>query len=660
MPRIRICIGNQLIESNELEISKYIRVNNHLRRFGVPDNVRNVLKLDWRAVVYFDDLLKGLLSILEDKDQFIRELKITINKIIKNIPSILSENNYILLAVKNYDYKKVIERVGGELSLKIVEVNELGKIEFPYIRFPAEKVLYLIQLLGDPMLPEGFKSILLDLRNSMAERKVIIKEYGIQWIEVEIPILAPADMYEEIRKLGIIKYYSPDPSTSEMVLKEEILYKEHRRDGKIIVRLPAYSIAWLPKICAKYGFYAEIAVPIPKKLRLNIKQNFSLMPHQQEAINAWKNNGNLGTIVIPTGGGKTFIGLAAIAELKIPTIIFVPNKILLWQWMDRISRFLGIPKQEIGILGAGEKIIKDITVATYQSGIKNINKIATRFALAIFDEGHHVPAKTFKDSALFIRAPFRMALSATPKRFDNNEILLFQLAGEVAYKIDYAELVRRGVLAPLAVRKILVPLPPELRLVYEATEKELEKVRDELDRKKKINKLIEIARDNPEKIGVIREIVKRHKDDKIFIFTGSINFAEMVASAIKDIIPVAVLTAKTSESEEKRISRDFVEGKIRALVLVKKGEEGLDVGDASVAIIAGGSKQVREFIQRVGRVLRGGTNKLAWVYEIVSKDTIEEAISRARRARELVRGIEDFIRENFGVKAFRIIRWTPS
>ena len=76
MPRIRICIGNQLIESNELEISKYIRVNNHLRRFGVPDNVRNVLKLDWRAVVYFDDLLKGLLSILEDKDQFIRKLKI--------------------------------------------------------------------------------------------------------------------------------------------------------------------------------------------------------------------------------------------------------------------------------------------------------------------------------------------------------------------------------------------------------------------------------------------------------------------------------------------------------------------------------------------------------------------------------------------------------
>ena len=83
----------------------------------------------------------------------------------------------------------------------------------------------------------------------------------------------------------------------------------------------------------------------------------------------------------------------------------------------------------------------------------------------------------------------------------------------------------------------------------------------------------------------------------------------------------------------------------------------MDVGDASVAIIAGGSKQEREFIQRVGRVLRGGKGKLAWVYEIVTENSVEELISRARGARDLVSGLENFIRRKFGIDAYRVVRW---
>ena len=83
----------------------------------------------------------------------------------------------------------------------------------------------------------------------------------------------------------------------------------------------------------------------------------------------------------------------------------------------------------------------------------------------------------------------------------------------------------------------------------------------------------------------------------------------------------------------------------------------MDVGDASIAIIAGGSKQEREFIQRVGRVLRGEKGKLAWVYEIVTKGTIEESLSKSRQARSLVRGLEDIVWERFRVKAYDEIYW---
>ncbi|MHA1616966.1 MAG: DEAD/DEAH box helicase [Candidatus Njordarchaeales archaeon] len=657
MPKVKLFIGDHLLESNELDIKQYIQVNNYLRRFCVSDASKGGLRLDWRIFISPEQLLEKLENTLGVDNSFVTALRRITAKLLKETPNILLENDYIFFAIKEYDYNEVIERIGGELVLKIIEIRDLGKIECPYLRFSREKLPLLVQQFNDPMLPENFRKLLIELRNKMAEQKVVIREFGVKWIEVKIPMMASKEFLEELKSLGVVRYYISDSSTGELVLKEEKMYKEVRSQEGVLLRLPNYAIAMVSKICAKHGYLPDITIKIPDKISEEIDQKFQLMPYQDDALKAWINNNNLGTIVIPTGGGKTFIGLAAISKLKVPTIVFVPNKLLLWQWRDRINKFLGIPKDEIGILGAGEKKIKDITVATYQSGVKYVEKIATRFSLVIFDEGHHVPARTFKDTALYMRAPYRMALSATPQRFDKNEILLFQLAGEIVYKIDYSELVRRGILAPLAVRKILVPLPPELQPLYNALEKEAKNATDEFDRKKKINKLIEVARDNPEKIGVVREIVKKHKDEKIFIFAGSINFAETIASAIRDIIPTAVLTAKISESEEKKIAKDFLEGRIRALVLVKKGEEGLDVGDASVAIIAGGSKQVREFIQRVGRVLRGGPTKLAWVYEIVTKNTIEEAISRARRARELVRGIEDFIKKNYGVRAFRVINW---
>ena len=261
---------------------------------------------------------------------------------------------------------------------------------------------------------------------------------------------------------------------------------------------------------------------------------------------------------------------------------------LLTQWIEKISKFLGVPKGLIGVLGKGEKKIRDITVATYQSGYKNVEILWDKFSFAVFDEAHHIPAQTFKRVALYLPAPYRLALSATPKRRDKNEILLFKLVGDVVYKIEYRDLVLRGIVAPLVVRRILVPLPADLLIQYNAVQRELYRARDPIEKKKIVNKLIAIARDNPVKIEVIKEIIKRNRDEKIFIFAGSIDFAEKIEKAIKQIIPTAALTSKTETAKERRIQEAFKKGILRALILVKKGEEGVDVGDASIAIIAGG------------------------------------------------------------------------
>ena len=63
---------------------------------------------------------------------------------------------------------------------------------------------------------------------------------------------------------------------------------------------------------------------------------------------------------------------------------------------------------------------------------------------------------------------------------------------------------------------------------------------------------------------------------------------------------------------------------------------GVDVPDARVAIILSGTGSAREYIQRLGRILRKGKekNKLAVLYEVVAEDTSEERTSERRRGSE--------------------------
>jgi superfamily II DNA or RNA helicase len=59
--------------------------------------------------------------------------------------------------------------------------------------------------------------------------------------------------------------------------------------------------------------------------------------------------------------------------------------------------------------------------------------------------------------------------------------------------------------------------------------------------------------------------------------------------------------------------------------------EGLDVPAADIAIVVGGSQGCREYVQRVGRVLRPSQGKKAVVYDLVTRDTFE--VPRADRHR---------------------------
>ncbi|RLG93596.1 ATP-dependent helicase, partial [Candidatus Bathyarchaeota archaeon] len=72
----------------------------------------------------------------------------------------------------------------------------------------------------------------------------------------------------------------------------------------------------------------------------------------------------------------------------------------------------------------------------------------------------------------------------------------------------------------------------------------------------------------------------------------------------------------------------------RAIVSSQVLDEGIDVPDANIGVVMSGTGSVREYIQRLGRILRP-KNGVAILYEIISKETSE--VQTARRRRKLSR-----------------------
>src|SRR5262249_33955707 len=82
--------------------------------------------------------------------------------------------------------------------------------------------------------------------------------------------------------------------------------------------------------------------------------------------------------------------------------------------------------------------------------------------------------------------------------------------------------------------------------------------------------------------------------------------------------------------ERERILAKFRDGRLRAIASARVLNEGVDVPDARIAIVASGLLGAREHVQRIGRVLRPAPGKKALVYELVTRNTLDERLSRSR------------------------------
>jgi superfamily II DNA or RNA helicase len=314
---------------------------------------------------------------------------------------------------------------------------------------------------------------------------------------------------------------------------------------------------------------------------------FELRDYQVDAINCLQQQRNQSGIVsLPTGAGKTLIGLYWAYLNKTPFVVIVHRKELLYQWKDEIKLNLGI---DAGIVGDGVEEWGDIcTVAMVQTlhqKVKN-KKPLINYPLIIFDECHTIPADTAYKVAMSFLPKFRLGLSATPYREDNADIKIFGAIGLLSKTITPEYLVENGYLAkPIF---IFQKLPPKVIYSEDFNTVYVKGIVENEERNKSIadwaTKLVKDGR-------------------SVYIHTDRIKHGLL----LKKMIPNSMFISGQSTNRQE-IIKMFATGELSCLIstLLK---EGVNIPSMDALIYASGKKSAVATIQTIGRVLRPQVGK---------------------------------------------------
>jgi len=412
------------------------------------------------------------------------------------------------------------------------------------------------------------------------------------------------------------------------------------------MRAPAYRYADVRRALDERGIdYEDDVLGLAP---ISLDSTYELREYQQTALDAWRDAGDRGVLELPTGSGKTVIGIAAMEALGTPTLVVVPTIDLLDQWQDELEREFD---REIGRLGGGEQRLADVTVATYDSAYLRADDIGDRFGLVVFDEVHHLGGEGYRDIARLLAAPARLGLTATFERPDGAHEVIADLVGDRVHAVSVDDLAGEH-LADYDIKRIEVALTDEEREMYERHQEtftdylaqssitmrsgsdyqELVKrsgtdprAREALLAKQRAR---EVMMNADRKVQRLAEILDRHREDRVIVFTAHTDLVYRLSERF--LLPA--ITHETTASERREILERFREGDYSRVVTANVLDEGVDVPDANVAVVLSGSGSEREFTQRLGRILRpksdGGR---ALLYELVSEETAEERVARRRR-----------------------------
>ena len=447
-------------------------------------------------------------------------------------------------------------------------------------------------------------------------------------------------------KFGIVRM-SRQGDTLVLTCNDPLVFEEIKRSDRVrpfisdvasndTLVVQPYSRGAIKQALIKMGYPCEdlagyvAGEPLPISLRKVTVSGkpFSLRPYQAAARDAfWAGGsarGGSGVIVLPCGAGKTVVGMGVMELVGAQTLVLTTNVVALRQWIAELLDKTDLSEKDVKEYSGEIKEVGPVTVTTYQILVHRRPSQEDEYphfqvfnernwGLIIYDEVHLLPAPVFRITA-DLQARRRLGLTATLVREDGREDDVFSLIGPKKFDKPWKELEEQNWIAQAHCHEIRVDLSPEDRLSYA--------VADERDKYR-------IAATNVNKIPLVREIVRSHRDDQVLIIGQYLDQLETIAG----VLNAPLLCGQTPNSEREDLYGKFKAGELKLLVVSKVANFAVDLPDASVAVQVSGTFGSRqEEAQRLGRILRpkpqGGS---AVFYSLVTRNTKDQEFSQKRQ-----------------------------
>lgn len=388
----------------------------------------------------------------------------------------------------------------------------------------------------------------------------------------------------------------------------------------------------------------------PDEIEEGLTQNrHGLRDYQQDALDAWINADRRGILEMATGTGKTRTAKACIdsaSELgNLLTIVVVPYQHIGDQWVEELSEM-----SPIAVGGNWRKRLAEAHTAISLGRQRNltfvvvkntasspdftqaIENMASEFqnVLLVGDEVHWLGARAFRES-LVSEANFRLGLSATPERYFDEEGTdhLLEYFGGTVFKLSLGDALKirdekgNPILCPYDYHPKLVSLSDEELVEYREWTAKIGKykaMRDQYDVEKLLsdayNRRAAIAKSAASKIPAVKELLislpKPLRQCLIYCADSTqLNEVAVILHELK--IDSQQITGDESTTaspkwngmnEREFIIHNFAKGQLGVLLAIRCMDEGVDIPSAKLGIILASSGNIKEFIQRRGRLMR--------------------------------------------------------
>jgi len=308
-------------------------------------------------------------------------------------------------------------------------------------------------------------------------------------------------------------------------------------------------------------------------------------------------------------------------------LVVVPTLALLDQWWEETAAFFRVNLDDINILSARGKVGRGLISIGVLNTVARLrpSQLHPRMMIVI-DECHKAASEEFS-AVLDFPAVASLGLSATPERpYDNwlSERLVPSL-GPVLYSYTYEDALRDGVIVPFELRNVVFDLEEEREAEYARLTRLIARSHDQYgpDAPETIAAFLKRARvlnRSPRRVEVAIRLIMSHRGLRTLVFHEDIEACGAIGDVLRTLgVPARVYHSELPVRQRAEALRSYREGETQVLITCRALDEGFNVPETAIGVIAASTATRRQRIQRLGRALRPAQNKAcAIIYTLVA------------------------------------------